>query len=219
MNSHIVLGIETSGLLCSVAWWRDHKILLEYNIEKKNAHATLVGKLVNQGFKKLKLKHQAATMVAVGSGPGSFTGLRIGMSYAKGFCYALDIPLVAVSNFEVLAEQISDKFYPLYTLIEAPREKYYVGLFETSYKKLDHMYLASLSQIEKGLAPNGMVIYHEETLKGHFGQQYKGKSGFFQGNYCAGRICSIGFRKFMNGAQSETEEAEPLYLQPFAGIL
>ena len=55
MNKYFVLGIETSGILCSIAWWQNHQTLLEYNIERKNAHATILAELIDDGFKELNL--------------------------------------------------------------------------------------------------------------------------------------------------------------------
>ena len=117
MSDHLVLGIETSGILCSVAWWQNGSVLLEYNLEKKNEHAVLLAALVERGFNELKIDHNTVTHVAVGSGPGSFTGLRIGMSYAKGFCFGHNIPLIPVTNFELLSDLAEDNKFPIYTFV------------------------------------------------------------------------------------------------------
>jgi tRNA threonylcarbamoyladenosine biosynthesis protein TsaB len=218
MSNHLVMGIETSGILCSIAWWQNNQTLLEYNINRKNAHATLLAEFVQKGFQELKLNSQSLSLVSVGSGPGSFTGLRIGMAYAKGICYGLEIPLVTVTNFELLADQVGDN-YPVYTLIDARRENYYTGKFQTSKTSLDEKFLLSVKQLKKYIPGNGTVVVHEETSKGFFANSFHRRATIIQGEYSAARICALGYSKYIQGEYLTLDKIEPLYLQTFAGVL
>jgi tRNA threonylcarbamoyladenosine biosynthesis protein TsaB len=219
MNDPIVLGIETSGILCSVAWWQSSQTLLEYNIEKRNAHATLLANLVEKGLKKLGLSGDSISLVAVGSGPGSFTGLRIGMAYAKGFCLGQDIPLVPVTNFEVLADLARDHRGPVLTLIEARRGYYYAGRFSTGSNVPEEQYLTEGSTLIKDIDPESMLIVHEEIAPGTLINSVSNLISIEQGNYSSAAICALAYQKYKQSDLLNLDDIEPLYLQPFAGVL
>ena len=217
MSDHLVLGIETSGIRCSIAWWQNGSVLLEYNLERKNEHAVLLAALVEKGFNELGFDPNTVTHVVIGSGPGSFTGLRIGMSYAKGFCFGQNIPLVTVTNFELLADLAKDDKFPIYTLIEAGRGNYYTGIFKKEKSTLDQKFLSPVSQIEQELSDNGQVVVHEENSKGFFKESLGKTIMIVDGQYHAARLCVLGYNK-QSGQHVNLNEIEPLYLQKFAGI-
>ncbi|MEJ2542636.1 MAG: tRNA (adenosine(37)-N6)-threonylcarbamoyltransferase complex dimerization subunit type 1 TsaB [Calditrichaceae bacterium] len=130
----MILGIETSDLLCSVAFVENDRILAEYNHELPRQHASLVGSLVENGGKFLTDNKLASEnfmddlkLVAVSIGPGSFTGLRIGLSYAQGLCLGKNIPIVGISNHQVLAEYCPDDSNKVFTIIDARQDEVYLG--------------------------------------------------------------------------------------------
>lgn len=219
MTDLLILGIETSGILCSIAWWKKDDVLLEFNIERKNAHATLLAQLVENGMQELNIIPDDLSCIAISAGPGSFTGLRIGMSYAKGFCYGKDIPLIPVSNFEILSHTLHTQNMPVYTIIDAQKNNYYTGVFNTDKTKVDEQYLSNIAQLEKLIPENADIIIHEERQKGIFKQTYRGKGNIIQADYSAVRTCSIAHQKLLKGDFIDLEQIEPLYLQAFAGVL
>jgi tRNA threonylcarbamoyladenosine biosynthesis protein TsaB len=219
MSNHLVLGIETSGIRCSVAWWQNGSELLEFNLERKNEHAVLLAALVEKGFKELKINQNTVTHVVIGSGPGSFTGLRIGMSYAKGFCFGHNIPLISVTNFELLSDLAKDTNFPIYTLIEAGRERYYTGIFVKEKSNIDQKYLSDVSQLIKQIPNSAQCVVHEENSKGYIKQFLGNKIEIIEGQYRAARLCALGYNKQLKDPLQELNEIEPLYLQTFAGVL
>ena len=104
----MILGIETSGILCSIAWYENEHILLEYNIERNQVHSNVLADLFNNGMNHLNKRANDISLASIGCGPGSFTGLRIGMSFLKGLCFGSDIPIIGVSNFNVLALHVTE---------------------------------------------------------------------------------------------------------------
>ena len=101
----ILLHIETSTNVCSVALSENTDCLFfKSNAEGMN-HAALLSGFIADALEVIKSANKKLEAVAVSSGPGSYTGLRIGVSTAKGLCYGLDIPLIAVSTLEVLAAE------------------------------------------------------------------------------------------------------------------
>lgn len=218
MNDHLVLGIETSGIRCSVAWWKNGSVLLEYNLERKNEHAVLLAALVEKGFNELGFNPNTITQVVIGAGPGSFTGLRIGMSYAKGFCFGHNIPLISVTNFELLSDLAESDKFPIYTLIEAGRGNYYTGIFKKEKSTLDQKFLSPVSQLKQELSESGQIIVHEENSKGFLQESFGKAIKIVDGQYRAARLCVLGYNK-QNDLHVDLNEIEPLYLQKFAGIL
>jgi tRNA threonylcarbamoyladenosine biosynthesis protein TsaB len=112
-----ILHIETATKVCSVALSLDGELkqLLEIN-EDSYAHGEKLTLLIEECLKKENIKANLLKAISVSSGPGSYTGLRIGVSVAKGLCYALEIPLISIDSLECLYE-ISKKCYPNHTII------------------------------------------------------------------------------------------------------
>jgi tRNA threonylcarbamoyladenosine biosynthesis protein TsaB len=211
----LVLGIETSGTLCSVAWMSNDRILIEYNIEMPNIHATLLADLIAEGFARLKIERKDIGLVAVASGPGSFTGLRIGMSYAKGFCYAGSIPIIGISNFEILAKQAPLKVKPLYTLIYARHGRYYLGIFRDGINLSDAKVITSdqIPFLSDGSFVVLMDYFNEEDYKKRFAPSIN----IIKGRYGAASVCQIGINKFNAQGADDLNFLEPFYLQSFTG--
>ena len=128
----MILAIETSDILCSVAFREEDRTVIEYNLEIPMQHASYLGRFVNEGLNFIsenalqqKNEKPEIDLVCAAAGPGSFTGLRIGLSFAKGFCLGRNIPLTAVSNHQVLACQSAALSGKVYTIIEARRNEVY----------------------------------------------------------------------------------------------
>ena len=140
----LILHIETSGDLCSVALSDKNILLGQLESEEPRTHAAeltiLIGRLLEESGKKIG-QLQA---VAVSKGPGSYTGLRIGVSTAKGICFAHDLPLIAINTLEALAdgmlefERIKMEYLGFGTkdylcpLIDARRKEVYTALFDAT---------------------------------------------------------------------------------------
>ncbi|GHT32873.1 tRNA (adenosine(37)-N6)-threonylcarbamoyltransferase complex dimerization subunit type 1 TsaB [Bacteroidia bacterium] len=100
-----LLHIETSTAVCSVALSLDGEIIFEKSSFEGSSHAALLGVYAEEALAVLKRKSILLDAVAVSSGPGSYTGLRIGVSLAKGLCFGFNIPLISVPTLELLASR------------------------------------------------------------------------------------------------------------------
>lgn len=103
----ILLSLETSTDVCSVAVHDGDKCLAEAVIREPQAHAAKLAPSIERVMREAQIGMHDLEAVAVSSGPGSYTGLRIGTSTAKGLCFGLDIPLVSIGTLELLAYQAS----------------------------------------------------------------------------------------------------------------
>ena len=101
----ILLSLETSTDICSVSLHDNQTLLAEAVIREPQAHASMLAPLIEKIVSKANIFMSQIEAVAIASGPGSYTGLRIGTSTAKGLCLALDVPLIAVGTLELLAYQ------------------------------------------------------------------------------------------------------------------
>ena len=130
----IILHIETSTNICSIAISENSQCLFSKSDSEGMNHAALLSVFIAEAMEFLKSSSKKLDAIAVSSGPGSYTGLRIGVSTAKGLCYGLDIPLIAVSTLEVLtanALQITETtvdtlFCPM---IDARRMEVYAAFY------------------------------------------------------------------------------------------
>lgn len=104
----LILCLETATKLCSVALIRDGSVLALREAEgQRNIHAEKLNVFIEEVLAEAELEMKDLDAVAVGTGPGSYTGSRIGLSAAKGLCYALDIPIIGISTLAVLVAEVS----------------------------------------------------------------------------------------------------------------
>ncbi|HJV78982.1 MAG TPA: tRNA (adenosine(37)-N6)-threonylcarbamoyltransferase complex dimerization subunit type 1 TsaB [Paludibacter sp.] len=132
--SSMILHIETSTNVCSVALSENGTCLFSKSNAEGMNHAALLSVFIAEALEVLKATDKKLTAVAVSSGPGSYTGLRIGVSTAKGLCYGYGIPLIAVSTLEVLTAQalqlIKDAENALFCpMIDARRMEVYAAFY------------------------------------------------------------------------------------------
>ena len=103
-----ILALETSERICGVCLYFDDEKLFEFSILLKNSHSEVIFHLVDKVLKTSGTKINQVSCVAVSAGPGSFTGLRIGMSVAKGLAFGASLPIAPVPTFEAMAYQLTD---------------------------------------------------------------------------------------------------------------
>lgn len=101
-----ILSIETSTAICSVAIHNEGKLMANADLYLEKSHSNSLTPLIEQSLYHCDLQMSDLNAIAVSSGPGSYTGLRIGLSTAKGLCYALDIPLISISSLDSMSTQV-----------------------------------------------------------------------------------------------------------------
>ncbi len=107
----MILAIETATEICSAALVQSGKIISHRSINEKNIHSEQLMVLIDKMVHESNISKNAIRAVAVSIGPGSFTGLRIGLSSAKGFALALNIPLIPVPTLDGLAEEYRENHF------------------------------------------------------------------------------------------------------------
>ncbi|HEU5291075.1 MAG TPA: tRNA (adenosine(37)-N6)-threonylcarbamoyltransferase complex dimerization subunit type 1 TsaB [Cyclobacteriaceae bacterium] len=105
----LIVSLETSAKVCSVAIHDGEKLLATSEIHIEQSHASKLAVLIEEVKNKAGIEFNQLSAVAISSGPGSYTGLRIGTSTAKGLCFSLNIPLISIGSLELLAFQMKDQ--------------------------------------------------------------------------------------------------------------
>ena len=137
-----ILNIETSGKICSVALTRDGALEMQLDDREGMQHANRLAPFVERCMEELKRKEEKLDAVAVSLGPGSYTGLRIGLSLAKGLAFSLGIPLIGVDTLKIIAVKAmfrsmdwtgEEVFVPM---VDARRMEVFTALFDFALNPL-----------------------------------------------------------------------------------
>lgn len=142
----LILSIETGTDVCSVALANDGELMALRESDEGRDHAKKVALFVDELLKETGVQPSDLDAIAVGKGPGSYTGLRIGVSFAKGMCYALNIPLIAIGSLDALTEVAREDFDAgildieegdwstahLCPMVDARRMEVYTQIFDTN---------------------------------------------------------------------------------------
>ncbi|HSY61909.1 MAG TPA: tRNA (adenosine(37)-N6)-threonylcarbamoyltransferase complex dimerization subunit type 1 TsaB [Cytophaga sp.] len=170
-----ILSVDTSTSICSVALHQDGKLIAHTETFLERSHSRNIAHMVDHILAICEIVPQALDAYAVSAGPGSYTGMRIGTSTVKGYCFALDKPLVSVSSLYSLATKLESKQSGLIyaPMIDARRMEVYTALFD-----------AELNEMTKEQA----LILDENS----FQEQLAGGKVLFGGDGCAKfqTICS-----------------------------
>jgi len=137
----LILHFETSGPICSVAVARDGKQLSLVEHPDHNVHAQQITLIMDEALALAKVELSDIQAIAISEGPGSYTGLRVSASAAKGICYAMDIPLIAISTLQSLADAafvLDGEEDALYIpMIDARRMEVYTAVYTADGKTLE----------------------------------------------------------------------------------
>lgn len=216
-----ILNIETSTQVCSLALARDGEVLFERTSFEGPSHASLLGTYVEDALAFAREKGIKPDAVAVSSGPGSYTGLRIGVSMAKGLCFGFGIPLIGIHTLEILAAKALQVAYnkdALYcSMLDARRMEVYAAIYN-----------ASLEEVRKPAADIVTVETYADYLSeknvyffGNGAAKCKGviasdKAVFLEGIVpLATDMVSLSEKSFNAGEFKDVAYFEPFYLKEF----
>ncbi|WP_046743895.1 tRNA (adenosine(37)-N6)-threonylcarbamoyltransferase complex dimerization subunit type 1 TsaB [Kordia zhangzhouensis] len=135
----IRLYLETSTTNCSVCLADDETILYFKEENDKNySHSEKLHVFIKEAYEQANIKPEEVSAVVVGKGPGSYTGLRIGVSTAKGLCFASTIDLIAIESLEILAKSITVDEGVIVSLLDARRMEVYSAIFDNEHQQIRH---------------------------------------------------------------------------------
>ena len=157
-----ILNIESSTTNCSISLANNGELISIRELNEKNySHSTKLHSFIEEVLKNSNITVNKLSAIAVSSGPGSYTGLRIGVSAAKGLCYALQIPLISVPTLQVLARQLNiqreDLIIPV---MDARRDEVYSAVYNSEYELVRDIFPEIIdSESFSGLAKDNKLYF------------------------------------------------------------
>lgn len=219
-----ILSIETATSICSVAIHQNGKIKASSDLFSEKSHSGALAILIEQLLAHCDLDFKDLNAIAVSSGPGSYTGLRIGLSTAKGLCFALNIPLISVSSLDSMTYQVMS-FAPtnnktlFVPMLDARRMEVFYKIISADFKEFKELgnLILEESSFDKYLAEDSIVLLFgngadkaKELLK------YKPKITIIENvNPSASFMGLLAFRKFENSNFEDLAYFEPNYGKEF----
>jgi tRNA threonylcarbamoyladenosine biosynthesis protein TsaB len=220
MPDVLILSLETSTSVCSVALHNNEKLLAAVEIHKDQSHASKLAPLIDQVLTLADVDRKDLGAVAVTAGPGSYTGLRIGTSTAKGLCMALNIPLVSVGTLEVMAVSLQGTLLPdalLCPMIDARRMEVYCQLFTSSHKQITDVE----AKVIDGESFQSELKNRKIIFFGNGAPKCKtvliDSNAFFIDDIIpsATALGTLAYKKYQQGKMENLVTFEPFYLKEF----
>ena len=214
-----ILHLETSTKVCSVAI-SENGVLKELTevANEEFSHAENLTLFVEDVLRKAGIVLTKLSAVSISSGPGSYTGLRIGVSTAKGFCYALNIPLIAVDSLFSLASIAADKYsgLNLCAVIDARRMEVYNRIYSDELNTLKEI-SADIIDETSYASFEPMVCFGDGHMK--LKDVWQGRNVLFDEQICSSARGQVkeAYNRFMNGQVEDVAYFEPFYLKDFVG--
>jgi tRNA threonylcarbamoyladenosine biosynthesis protein TsaB len=221
----LILNIETATQVCSVGLSNGKEMLSIRESHEKNIHASKVTVFTEEVLKEAGKEMKDLDAVAVSMGPGSYTGLRIGVSAAKGFCYALDIPLIAIPTLQSMALGamlfVDEKNALLCPMIDARRMEVYTALFDHhngEVKKTEAL-IVDGDSFDAELAANTIYFFGDGAEMCRETLDPKGMIFIDDVHPSAKSLAQIAAQKYEAESFENLAYFEPYYLKDFiAGI-
>ena len=217
----MILSIETATTVGSVALHDGEKLLASYELHIDRSHSAAITQLIEHLIDKVGIQKTDIKAIAISKGPGSYTGLRIGTSTAKGLCYGLDIPLIAVNTLTSMAHGVS-KYYAdqsilLCPMIDARRMEVYTAYYTPNMQELKetHAKIIDEHSFEEELKANRVILFGNGAAKCGTVIQHE-RFHIIDGVIPqAKEIGALARAKFLNQEFEDLAYFEPFYLKDF----
>lgn len=207
----LILGISTSSNIASVALSKDAECIKELNINNNKTHSETLLPLINELLSETNIKLQDINLIACDNGPGSFTGIRIGISTVKAIAESLNIPVIAVSSLEGLAYNIHDSEC-ICSLIDARNNQVYCGLFDSNHTLIENYMADDINTILPVINQNKDILFVGDGAVAHKG--LLNINNFRSDNLLhAKNINLCAFNKFSKGEILSADSILPMYLR------
>jgi tRNA threonylcarbamoyladenosine biosynthesis protein TsaB len=223
MHKKLILQLETATTMCSVALACNGEVLAVKEINERNIHASKITLFIDEVMKVAGKGYEELDAVSISKGPGSYNGLRIGVSTAKGLCYALDIPLISVDTLEAMAAGVLENHHEITSetllcpMIDARRMEVYTAIFDTHLNPVEDVMAKILDEqtFDKYLTEKPMIFFGDGAGKSQKLYASSDNYIFMEFENSAAHLSAISLRKLMDGDTENMAYFEPFYLKDF----
>jgi tRNA threonylcarbamoyladenosine biosynthesis protein TsaB len=214
-----ILNIETSTTNCSVSLFNDLELIdcIEENTQDYS-HSKSLHVFIDSVLKKSKIKPKDLSAISVSKGPGSYTGLRIGVASAKGLCFALDIPLISIETLEILSQNISNKGIVI-PCLDARRMEVYSAVFNNKNDRIRDTMAEILTENSFKDYLSTDEVYFIGNANKKIKEIITHKNACFIDNVLPSsrQMGVLSFKKFNENQHEDLNNFEPFYLKDFIG--
>ena len=215
----MLLCIETSGKNCSVALFKGLQLVSIREVHTEQfSHSENLHVFIEQVLKESNLQPKAIKAIAISAGPGSYTGLRIGVATAKGLCYGWDIPLIALPTLRILAEQVTYEFTDIeyiIPMIDARRMEVFTAVYSHDFSPIlgERAEILTESTFDTYLNKGKTIFLGDGITK--FQAICKHKNAYFWENKfpSAKQMGRLALEKYQAQAFEDIAYFEPFYLK------
>ena len=210
-----ILAVDTSSAICSVALLDDDKLIDEINLDNGRTHSENLMPLVDEIIRKNDLAVNDIEFIACCVGPGSFTGIRIGVSSIKAIAEVLKVKLAQVTSLETLAANVENE-ETIVSLIDARNNQVYCGIFDKEYNLKEEALADDINEAINHIKQyNGVVItgngieVHRELLE----KELINVKFAEENRQLAKNVGKIGYKKLKENAVENADTIIPIYLR------
>jgi len=211
-----ILNLETSALACSVSIGQNGETLISKSSDGEWKHSREITILIQECLNDSDLTFNDIQAIAISGGPGSYTGLRVGASAAKGICYAKNIELIAVNTLEIIAFPYLSKIQSngfIIPLIDARRNEVYYNVYDKDLKaQLETTNLILDSSSFDKYASSHVIICGDGAEKS-IGLIDKPQFKYYPSKSLATHMCKLSYNKFMSQSFEDIAYYSPFYLK------
>ena len=215
-----ILAVDTSSKICAVAILEDNKVIDEIKLDNGKTHSENLMPIIKEILDKNNLTLKDMNLIAVSVGPGSFTGIRIGIATIKPMAEVYNLPVASVTSLETLARNIEnkEKDFTIISLIDARNNQVYAGFFDTEYNLKEDEIAEDIDEVLKKAGKYSKIVFvgdgaiiHKEKIE----ENLKNRNIIFakENNQSAINTGKIGYKKFLEKNLKNADTILPIYLR------
>lgn len=217
----LILNIDTATTIGSVSLSRDGQVIQTLVNEKQQDHAATMILFVQQILKEQGILPEALDAIAVSAGPGSYTGLRVGVATAKGLCYAWNKPLLAISTLQMMAQgllaTIKDEAAWYCPMLDARRQEVFMGLYDAHLKEImpPQAMILEPSSLDAQLESHTIYFFGDGSPKWELMLSSRKNAIFAEYVISAAHMAPLSAQAFDKKEFVDLAYFSPFYLKPF----
>ena len=212
----LILNFETSSKNCSVTLSSKGKLISNFDLQDdKYRHSELLTTTIRDILSQNNLSVKDLSAVAIGIGPGSFTGLRIGFSVAKGLCYPHKINLIGISSLKILANSIKSDSEYIIPMIKDKGDFYYLSIFENGLNELGTPLIDKVDSnfINRNIKEDSIIVVNNEDSLEYINTIVKNKVRVINNPISSINMIDLSYESFREKRFENLAYSEPLYVK------